>query len=162
MTFKLVQAKDQTCLPCEFGPNPFSGYVDISYTNKKVTDSAKNRTLRSSLCVVITTIHGFSSRTIRVSHIRIKTNRHQTTTTTLHPFNGLFSRKNWVSRHQKGKPFWILLQREDEVAVTSAGPYANHLHLAPDRQLCQYLTAQFLQAGCPSCHPINSVKALKA
>jgi len=27
----------------------------------------------------------------------------------LHPFNNLFSRTNWISRHQKGKPFWILL-----------------------------------------------------
>jgi len=34
------------------------------------------------------------------------------TTTLLHPFNGLFSRTTWVSWHQKGKPFWILLQRE--------------------------------------------------
>ena len=30
----------------------------------------------------------------------------------LHPFNGLFSRTTWVSRHQKGKPFWILLEQE--------------------------------------------------
>jgi len=30
----------------------------------------------------------------------------------LHPFNGLFSRTTWVSWHQKGKPFWILLQQE--------------------------------------------------
>jgi len=30
----------------------------------------------------------------------------------LHPFNGLFSSSTWVSRHQKGKPFWILLQQE--------------------------------------------------
>jgi len=35
-------------------------------------------------------------------------------------------------------------------------------HLAPDRQPCQYLTTQFLQARCPSCHPTNSIKALKA
>ena len=48
------------------------------------------------------------------------------------------------------------------MAVASAGPYANHLHLAPDRKPCQYLTTQFLQAGCPSCRPTNSVKALKA
>jgi len=27
---------------------------------------------------------------------------------------------------------------------------------------CQHLTTQFLQAGCPSCHPTNSVKALNA
>jgi len=46
--------------------------------------------------------------------------------------------------------------------VTSAGPYAS-LHLASDRQQCQYYTTQsFLQAGCPSCRPTNSVKALKA
>jgi len=27
-------------------------------------------------------------------------------------FNGLFSRTTWVSRHQKGKPFWILLEKQ--------------------------------------------------
>jgi len=42
------------------------------------------------------------------------------------------------------------------VAVASAGPYAS-LHLAPDR----YHTST-PHAGCPSCHPTNSVKALKA
>jgi len=30
----------------------------------------------------------------------------------LHPFNGLFSRTTRVSRHQKGKPFCILLEQE--------------------------------------------------
>jgi len=30
----------------------------------------------------------------------------------LHPFNGLFSRTTWVGWHQKGKPFWILLEQE--------------------------------------------------
>jgi len=51
----IVRARDQTCLPCEFGLDLFSGSRDISYTNKKVTDSAKNRTLRSSLRAVIIT-----------------------------------------------------------------------------------------------------------
>jgi len=47
------------------------------------------------------------------------------------------------------------------VAVASAGPYAS-LHLAPDRQPRQYPTTPFfLQAGCPSCRPTNSIKALK-
>jgi len=27
-------------------------------------------------------------------------------------FNGPFSRTTWVSRHQKDKPFWILLKQE--------------------------------------------------
>jgi len=40
----------------------------------------------------------------------------------------------WVSQHQKGKPFWILLEQDMMgVAVESAGPYANHLYLSPDR-----------------------------
>jgi len=52
----------------------------------------------------------------------------------LQPFNGLFSRTTWVSWHQKGKTLWILWEQEMMgVAVASAGPYANHLHLAADR-----------------------------
>jgi len=47
------------------------------------------------------------------------------------------------------------------VVVASAGPYAS-LHLAPDRQPSQHPTARVFQAGCPSCRPTNSVKALKA
>jgi len=46
------------------------------------------------------------------------------------------------------------------VAVASAGPYAS-LHLAPDNHTSTPLLS-FLQAGCPSCRPTNSVKALNA
>jgi len=71
-------------------------------------------------------------------------------------FNG-FSRTTSVS--QKGRTTMDFNEAMDDgVAV---GPYANHLHLAPDRQPCQYSTTQFLQAGCPSCRLTNSVKALK-
>jgi len=36
LDIKLVRDRDQTCLPSEFGANPFSGSPrDISYTNKK-------------------------------------------------------------------------------------------------------------------------------
>jgi len=45
--------------------------------------------------------------------------------------------------------------------VASAGSYAS-LHLTPDREPGQQLTTQFLQAGCPSSRPTNSVKALEA
>jgi len=50
------------------------------------------------------------------------------------------------------------------VAVALAGPYADHLHLAPYiwSSWCQHLTTDFLKAGCPSCHSTNSVKTLKA
>jgi len=54
-------------------------------------------------------------------------------------------------------PFWILLElRMVEVVVTTgaishAKLQSNHHHQHP----------VILQAGCPSCHPTNSVKALK-
>jgi len=47
------------------------------------------------------------------------------------------------------------------MAVASAGPYANHLQLAPDKQPHQQLITQFFTAGCSSSCPTNSVKALK-
>jgi len=46
-------------------------------------------------------------------------------------------------------------------AVASARPYANNLNLAPNRWPHQHI-AQFLQSGCSSWCPTNSVKALKA
>jgi len=61
LTFKLVRARNQTRLPCEFGANPFSGSQYISYANKKTTDwRRQNRTFRRSLrAVKITTdYHG--------------------------------------------------------------------------------------------------------
>jgi len=46
----------------------------------------------------------------------------------LHPFNSLFSRTPWVSRHQKGKPDFTGA-RDDGVAVAST---ANHFQTDND------------------------------
>jgi len=55
------------------------------------------------------------------------------TETERHLFNGLFSSTTWVSQHQKGETILYFNEaRDDGVAVASAGPYANHLHLTPD------------------------------
>ena len=51
LTFKLIRARDQTRLLCEFGANPFA-VPEIFHTKTK-SHSAKNRTLRSSLRAVI-------------------------------------------------------------------------------------------------------------
>jgi len=74
-----------------------------------------------------------------------------------------FSRTAWVSRHQKGKPFWLLLEHEmmgwqwhqlDHIQIICTLLQTdNHANTSP-------VTTQFLQVGCPSCHPTNSVKAL--
>ena len=54
-------------------------------------------------------------------------------------------------------PFWILLRMMEVVVTTGAIGRAklqsNHRH--------QQTNTQLLQAGCLSCHPTNSVKALK-
>ena len=51
-----------------------------------------------------------------------------------HPFKGLFSKTTWVSWHRKRKINLDFNEaRDDGVVVASAGPYANHLHLTPDR-----------------------------
>jgi len=55
------------------------------------------------------------------------------TTTAIITTTSVFSRTTQVSWHQKGKPFCILMKQEMMgVAVASARPYANHLHLTPD------------------------------
>ena len=78
-----------------------------------------------------------------------------------HPFNGPFSRTTWVSRYQKGK---------NNLDFTEARDSEWHWHQLGHMQICTLLQTNnhastpllsFLQAGCPSCCPTNSVKALK-
>jgi len=79
-----------------------------------------------------------------------------------HPFNGPFSGTTWVSRYQKGKTNLDFTEARDSVWKW---------HQLGHTQVCTSLQADnhsstpplsFLQAGCPSCRPTNSVKALKA
>jgi len=58
------------------------------------------------------------------------------------------SRTTRVSRYQKGKTNLDLLEASAEL-------YAS-LHLIPDNH-ANIPPLRFLQAGCPSCHPTNSV-----
>ena len=67
------------------------------------------------------------------------------THTHTHPFNGPLSGTTQVSRYQKGKTNLDFTEARDSEWQTDAStPPLN-----------------FLQAGCPSCRPTNSVKALK-
>jgi len=57
-------------------------------------------------------------------------------------------------------PFWILLElRVMEVVVTHGAVRRAKLQSKCHHQ--QINTHFFVQAGCPSCRPTNSVKALK-
>jgi len=78
-----------------------------------------------------------------------------------HPFNGPLSGTTQVSRYQKGKTNLDFTEARDSewqwhkqghMQVCIALQTDNHASTPP---------LSFLQAGCPSCHPTNSVKALK-
>jgi len=79
-----------------------------------------------------------------------------------HPFNGPLSRTIRVSQYRKGKT---------NLDFTEARDSEWQWHQLGHMQVCTSLQADnhastpplsFLQAGCPSCRPTNSVKALKA
>jgi len=71
-----------------------------------------------------------------------------TTTTVLHPFNGLFSRTTWVSRYQKGKASLDLNEaRDDGVFGCSGISWTMFKQSAPR---CRQITTPTPQAGCSS------------
>ena len=80
----------------------------------------------------------------------------------LQPFNGLFSKTTWVSRYQKGKTNLDFTgARDSELQWHQLG----HMQACTSPQTDNHASTPplcFLQAGCPSCRPTNSVKALKA
>jgi len=78
-----------------------------------------------------------------------------------HPFYGPFSRTTRVSRYQKGKT---------SLDFTEASDSEWQWHQLGHMQVCTLLQTDnhasttplsFLQAGCPSCRPTNSIKTLK-
>ena len=81
------------------------------------------------------------------------------TYTYIHPFNGPLSGTTQVSRYQKVKPIWILLKQE---TVSSSGISWAIMSCSRQTTTPAPHHSVFLQAGCPSCRPTNSIKALKA
>jgi len=84
------------------------------------------------------------------------------THTHTHPFNGRLSGTTRVSRYEKGKT---------SLDFTGARGSEWQWHQLGRMQVCTSLQTDnhastpplsFLQAGCPSCRPTNSIKGLKA
>ena len=93
--------------------------------------------------------------------VQLTVSKHWSHTHT-HPFNGPFSGTTHVSRYENGKT---------NLDFTEARDSEWHWHQLGHMQVCTWLQTDnhasipplsFLQAGCASCHPTNSVKALKA
>ena len=76
-----------------------------------------------------------------------------------HPFNGPFSRTTGWAGTRTVKAIWISLKQE---TVSGSGiSWAICKSVPHSRQMTTPApTSQFLQAGCSSSHPTNSVKAL--
>jgi len=77
-----------------------------------------------------------------------------------HPFNGLLSRTTRVSRYQKGETNLDFTEARD-----SEWHQLGHMQVCTSLQTDNHTSTpllSFLQAGCPSYRPANSVKALKA
>ena len=78
-----------------------------------------------------------------------------------HPFNGPYPGLPGWGGTRKVKPVWILLKQE---TVSGSGiSWAICKSASCSRQITTPTLhhSVFLQAGCPSCRPTNSVKALK-
>ena len=84
------------------------------------------------------------------------------THTHTHPFNGPLSGTTRVSRYQKGKTNLDFTgARDSEWQWNPLG----HMQVCTSQQTDNHASTpplSFLQAGCPSCRPTNSVKAPKA
>jgi len=78
------------------------------------------------------------------------------------PFNGPLSGTTLMSRYQKGKTDLDFTEaRDNEWQWHQLGHMQVSISLQTDKN-ANTPPLSFLQTGCPSCHPTNSVKALKA
>ena len=112
--------------------------------------------------MLLTTTTKNNTLTQKKQNANIITVYNSGTHTHTHTFNGPFSGTTWVSQYQKSKT---------NLDFTEARDSEWQWHQLGHMQVCTWLQTDyhastpplsFLQAGCPSCRPTNSVKALKA
>ena len=84
------------------------------------------------------------------------------TYTHTHTFNGPFSGTTQVCRYQKGKTNLDFTEARDSEWQWHQLGYVQVCTLLQPHNHVSTRPLSFLQAGCPSCRPTNSVKALKA
>ena len=75
-------------------------------------------------------------------------------------FNGHFSRATQISQYQNVTILDFVGVEENDKVVVTIGT-VRRAKLQSNRHHQQTNTQLFLEAGCPSCCPTNSVKALK-
>jgi len=142
--------------------------ISLLYGRQMRSDSRKCAELRarfiSTFEYVIVTLPGGNATSFRgqkerrgpLLYIYLETHTHTHTHT--HPFNGPFPGTTRVNRYQKGKTNLDFTEaRDSEWQWHQLG----HMQVCTSLQTDNHTSAQvFLQAGCPSYRPTNSVKAL--
>jgi len=122
----------------------------------------------SSSSVLHNQQQNYKHKTIHATHIHLgyiitlHTHTHTHTHTGTHPFNGPLFGTTRVSRYQKGKTNLYFTEARDSVWQWNP---LGHMQIFTSLQSENHASTSplsFLQAGCPSCRPTNSVKALKA
>ena len=133
---------------------PFTNATSLNSATTTVSDRHIHKHTDSTITGKVTiTRQGIYFKIILISN--------SLTHTHTHPFNGPFSGTTQVGRYQKGKT---------NLDFTEARDSEWQWHQLGHMQVCTSLQTTtpaphrsvFLQAGCPSCRPTNSVKALKA
>ena len=81
------------------------------------------------------------------------------THTHTHPFNSPLSGTTRVGRYQKGQTNLDFIEARDSECQWHQ---LDHTQVCSSLQADPHAPLSFLQAGCPSCRPTNSVNALKA
>ena len=118
--------------------------IDIEAAGTTIDHTSLCRLMRPGLRVVTFFNHNF----VNCTHT--------------HPFNGPFSGTTLVSRYQKGKTNLDFTEaRDSEWQWNPLG----HMQICTSLQTDNHTSTpplSFLQAGCPSSRPTNSVKAPKA
>jgi len=105
---------------------------------------------------VLTIMSGKQSHATEIKSKKYVGNNNKHTHT--HPLNGPFSGTTQVSQYKRGKT------NQDFTEARDSEWQWNALSAPRSRQITTPAAhhSVFLKAGCPSCHPTNSVKALKA
>ena len=130
-----------------------------------ITDNKKLSALFFSIsqsCTISRRMHSECSACHHHQRLSIKMWQSSLHTHTHTRLTAVFSGLPGWAGTRKEKPIWILLKQETvsgsciSWAICKSAPRSRQITTPAPQPLC------FLQAGCPSCHPTNSIKALKA
>ena len=129
---------------------------------KHCTQLLQQKSCRSKIPYVISSRSVTDGTSLSVSKSKLVYSSLIIVHTHTHPFNGPMSGITRVTQYQKGKTNLDFIEARDsewqwhQLGTCKSAPRSRQITMSTPHH------SIFLQAGCPSCRPTNSVKALKA